>query len=201
MGWRAKGVKLEVLFTSLVLLLISCVTINIYFPAEEVRKTAEEIVGEVRGAPENNKTDEKHIKEPQSFRFLPGKSSLFVSIAYAQREVNVSNAAIRAIKERMKKRLPMLKPYFNSGNIGEGSDGYLHVRSFIGLDFKAKARLKKLVKAENDDRRALYREIARALKIDSSQIGRVASIFAQEWQKSAPSGWWIEIKPGKWIRK
>ena len=37
--------------------------------------------------------------------------------------------------------------------------------------------------AENIDRKTLYAEVAQALKIDDSQIGRVAEIFAKEWQK------------------
>jgi hypothetical protein len=29
----------------------------------------------------------------------------------------------------------------------------------------------------------LYQEVAKALKIDSSQVGRVGEVFAKEWQK------------------
>ena len=44
-----------------------------------------------------------------------------------------------------------------------------------------------LVDAENRDRKTLYVEVAKALKvhpIDSAQIDKVAKIFAKEWQKS-----------------
>jgi hypothetical protein len=40
------------------------------------------------------------------------------------------------------------------------------------------------VDAENKDRRVLYQEVAKALKIDPAQTDRVATIFAKEWQKS-----------------
>ena len=52
-----------------------------------------------------------------------------------------------------------------------------------GLGLKEKRDLKSLVSAENGDRKKLYGEIAKALKIDSSQVNRVAEIFAKEWQK------------------
>ncbi len=188
----------KVILSSFIILLISCVTINIYFPAEEVRKTAQEIVGEVRGGEPENKTNTP--TEPQSFNFLP-RISVNIKVAYGQQELNVSNAAIRAIKNRMKERFPKLEPFFNRGNIGEGLNGYLVIRTLNGLNFKEKATLKKLVKAENQDRKDLYSEVARSLNIDPSQKGRVASIFAEQWQKSARPGWWIEIEPNKWVRK
>ncbi len=52
-----------------------------------------------------------------------------------------------------------------------------------GLGLKEKRDLKSLVSAENGDRGKLYGAIAKALKIDSSQVNRVAEIFAKEWQK------------------
>jgi uncharacterized protein YdbL (DUF1318 family) len=66
----------------------------------------------------------------------------------------------------------------------EGNDGYLSVGTTQGLGLKQKRDLKNLVSAENADRKKLYAEVAKALKIDSSQIKKVAEIFAKEWKKS-----------------
>jgi hypothetical protein len=52
-----------------------------------------------------------------------------------------------------------------------------------GLNLKDKRDLNSLVSAENSDRKRLYAEVAKALNIDTSQINRVAEIFAIEWQK------------------
>ena len=52
-----------------------------------------------------------------------------------------------------------------------------------GLGLKQKRDLNSLVSAENSDREKLYDEIAKALKIDPSQVNRVREIFAKEWQK------------------
>ena len=57
------------------------------------------------------------------------------------------------------------------------------VRKFTIL-MKEKRDLKSLVEAENRYRKQLYAEVAKALKIDASQINKVAEIFAKEWQKS-----------------
>lgn len=195
---KAKRVILPVM----VFLLLSCVTINIYFPAEEVRKTAEEIVGEVRsyeGPPEKKKPNAG--TSPQSMFKPEGGIYVGVSICFAQRELTVSNAAIRTLKERMKQRAASLAPFYDKGAIGEGHDGYVKIRSLEGLNFKEKATLKQLAEQENDDRKNLYNEIARALNIDPSQIGRIGQIFAQEWQKTSRAGWWIEPEPGKWQKK
>jgi len=52
------------------------------------------------------------------------------------------------------------------------------------LGLKEKRDLNNLVTAENNDRKTLYEEVAKALKIDPGQIGKVAEIFAKEWQRS-----------------
>jgi len=179
------------------LFIFSCVTINIYFPEATVKKAAEEIVSEIRESEESKKEEkkieEKISRELNSFSFIP--------IAYAQRETKVSNPKIRALKESLKSRFPKLRPFFDRGKIGEGNDGFIYVRNEIDLTLKERARLRSLVKDQNLDRKNIYAEVARALDIDPSQIPRVQKIFAENWIKKARSGWWIQKKDGKWIRK
>jgi uncharacterized protein YdbL (DUF1318 family) len=103
--------------------------------------------------------------------------------AWAQDVTEVSNATIRGLKERMKARYRQMKPYYDKGLIKEGSDGYVSTGDLGSLDLRQKRDVKSLVDAENQDRRALYKEVAKALEIDPSQIDRVGKIFAKEWQK------------------
>jgi hypothetical protein len=49
---------------------------------------------------------------------------------------------------------------------------------------KEKRDLNALVTAENSMRKQLYEEVAKALKIDPGQVGRIGEVFAREWQKS-----------------
>jgi|GEM_PF-4973814 len=45
-----------------------------------------------------------------------------------------------------------------------------------------RGRVHKITLAENKNRKQLYREVAKSLNIDPSQVDRVARVFAKEWQ-------------------
>ncbi len=179
-----KGYR-KFLFPGLLVLLLvtfACVTINIYFPAEEVRSVAGEIVTEIRG----KKTGEEEpggegAKNSFLMRTL---RALGPSLAWAQDVTQVSNPTIRALKAKMKARFTRMKPFYGKGMLVEGDSGYLALGNVKGQGLKVIRDLKNLVAAENSDRAALYAEVAKALKIDASQVDRVARIFAKEWQKS-----------------
>ncbi len=160
--------------------LFACVTINIYFPAEKVESVADDIVKDIRG----KKQDQKGDQSNNGGVFLPKiRIVLSLSSAWAEDVTAVSNPTIRALKERMKTRFQALKPYYQKGALKEKDDGYLSVANTGGLNLKEKRDLNGLVDAENSDRKTLYSEVAKALKIDPSQTDRIAKIFAKEWQK------------------
>jgi uncharacterized protein YdbL (DUF1318 family) len=177
---------------------VSCVTVNIYFPAEEVRGAADRIVNEVwgeRAQPEEPK--------PPLLEKPPGSSMLFLlqpRSAYAQQDIDVSTPEIRAIRASLKERADKLFPYFDAGNVGVGRDGLLKVRTTEGLDLKGRAEVQQLVTAENADRRRLYKEIARANGFPE-KADEVRRIFADTWRDKADKGWYIEQAGGGWERK
>lgn len=179
-----------------ILAVVSCVTVNIYFPAEEVRNAADKIVNEVWG-----EHDEKE-KAPPAEKKTPGSSFLKLlqpTEAHAAQDINVSTPGIRAIREAMKQRASALFPYLDKGNLGIGADGLLKVRSTDGLDLKGRGEINRLVQAENQDRMRLYGEIARANGFPEKS-DEVQSIFADSWRGNASGGWYIE-KGGGWVRK
>ena len=177
---------------------LACITVNIYFPEATVKQAAAEIVDEIR------KTDAAK-KAPDAVAGMPAPSGastfLLVPAAYAQEATNVSTPAVRALKDSMKSRFLLLKPYFDAGNIGESNKGFLEVRDEAGLALQAKGALRNLVKDENGDRTSLYAEVAKALDIEASQIERIQKIFAAEWAKSAAAGWWVQQEDGTWAKK
>jgi len=185
------------------LFLFSCITVNIYFPEAEVKKTAEEIVNEIRkDEGEKEKKDKKiQVMGLDQMSLSLGTSSSLLPSVNAQQETQVSTPKIRALKQSMGERFPKLKPFFESGNIGEKNDGFIEVRDESGLNLRDKALLRSLEKDENNDRRNLYAEVATALDIQSSQISRIQKIFAQEWIKNAEPGWWIQKENGEWVKK
>lgn len=196
MKTKFMGFGLFVLSLSLIL---SCITVNIYFPEATVKKAADEIVEEIRKKEAEGKTNPEAIKEGERMSGQAGFS--FVPAAFAQEATTVSNPAIRALKDAMKKRFPSLKPLFEAGNIGENNKGLIDVREEGGLNLKDKAALRGLVKDENGDRMKLYAEVAKALNIDSSQVGRVQKIFAESWNNAASPGWWVQKESGEWVKK
>jgi uncharacterized protein YdbL (DUF1318 family) len=180
----------------------ACVTVNIYFPAAAVERAAEQIVKETWGGPEG---PAKAPPKPQSSnRFSPLRlaSLNFVGEASAQEaDINVSNPAIRALKDSIKQRSNAIKPYMDRGSVGIGQDGLLRIRSTDGLNLKERAETQQLVEAENRDREALYAEIAKANNMPKENIPKIKSIFAKTWIEQAQPGWWIQDSQGSWKKK
>jgi uncharacterized protein YdbL (DUF1318 family) len=180
----------------LALTVVACVTINIYFPAEEIRGAADKIVNEVWG--EQIRTDKL---TPQQQNPGSGFFQLFApQPAYAAQDINVSTPAIRTIKEAIKSRADQLIGFLNSGNIGLSSDGLLKVRSADGLNLKQKGQINQLVNAENQDRLRLYQEIAAANDLPDKTT-EIQTIFAESWRNQAQSGWYLEKSDGSWGQK
>jgi uncharacterized protein YdbL (DUF1318 family) len=186
---------------SLVFFASACVTVNIYFPAAAVERAADQIVKETWGGPAKPATP---VPQPQSRSLFSQNRFLalsFVSEAFAQdADINVTNPAIRALKDSIKKRSDAIKPYMDRGNIGIAQDGLLAIRSADGLNLKERAEASQLIDAENKDREALYAEIAKANGIPKENIPKIKSIFAKSWIEQAQPGWWIQNN-GNWQKK
>ncbi len=187
----------------LMVLLVSCVTVNIYFPAAAIQKAADQIVDDVRGAPEPT-------PEPKPGQTPDRKSgiewfrvvAIGVTAAHAAAvDVNVSTPAIRALKESMAARFPQLQPLYGKGAVGETNNGLVTVRDTGALSLKEKADVNRLVSEENRDRTALYTEIIRANNIDMGTLPEVQRIFANSWRGKSAPGWWIQHDNGQWAKK
>lgn len=196
--------KCRSLIILLVLVLVSCVTINIYFPAAAVQKAAEQLVDEIRSGNEVQPTQPQPKEAPvdkkseqQGFRI----DFIRPAEAAERLNINLSTSAIRGLKQSMKQRFPQLAGLYQQGFIGEGKDGFLHLRQKNQLPLMKRARLNKLVKAENADRQALYEEIVRANQLGADAEPKVAAIFAQTFRNKAQKGWWIQDDAGKWLQK
>ena len=172
---------------------VSCVTINIYFPAEEIRGAADRIVDEVYG--EKAESSQPAPVQPGS-SFIPGWGP---ELAYAATDIDVTTPEIRAIRADMKTRFDQLESYLGTGNVGIAEDGLLAVRSQDGLNLKQRAEVSRLVDAENKDRLRLYQEIARANNFPE-KAGEVQSIFADSWRDKAAKGWYMQTG-GNWQQK
>jgi uncharacterized protein YdbL (DUF1318 family) len=172
--------NIKVLWFGLMIMLgiFACVTINIYFPVKEVESAAKDIVSDVTGKTPVKKPDE-------SRNFLQPMIQVFTCAdAWAQDATTVSNPTIRALKDTLKELYVQLLPFLKKGTVKEGDDGYVILGETPGLGLKEKRDLKNLVDATNQNRTSLYQEVAKALKIDPSQVGKVGETFAKEWKKA-----------------
>jgi uncharacterized protein YdbL (DUF1318 family) len=178
----------------------ACVTVNIYFPAAAVERAADEIVKETWG----NRTESAPKEQPRSL--LPTAREIvsvtFIDEAFAQEaDINISNPAIRALKDSIKNRSGSIKPFMDRGNVGLTKEGLLAVRTTYGLSLRERAEVQQLVDAENRDRESLYLEIAKANNFPLESVAKIRSIFARSWVEQAQAGWWIQDAQGNWQKK
>lgn len=190
------------------LMLVSCVTINIYFPAAAAEKAADRIIEDVWGPipkPEQPELTEPEAMQQESSRQID-QSPLamrmldwFVSPANAGANLNIDSPAIKAIQKKMKARHNKIKPYYASGAVGLTQKGFITVRNAKAIPLKDRNTVKNLVADENADRNALYAEIARANGHPEWKAD-IQSTFANRWVDRAASGWWYQSS-GKWLQK
>ena len=117
------------------------------------------------------------------------KSLLVMVIALSF--VFCSTAFADSIKERMKQRLPQIVDIKNKGIVGETNTGYLGYVT-------AKKEKQDVVAAENEDRKAIYTQIARQQNVSTQlvQKRRAAALFS-----SGTKGHYYQNEDGAWIKK
>lgn len=192
---------------ALISVVFGCITINLNFPEQEIRETAEEIVDDVRPSEvvledDAEPTDsDAAAAEDQETSWL----TFFVSTAHAapaqKRKINVDalTPLVKSIQASLKARYKKLLAFYKLGAVGEDRKGFLVLRQLEKLSLKQKRDVKGLVKAENKDRLNLYRELARVNGLAEKQVAEIGKVFATQWQAKCHPGWWIEKK--KWERK
>lgn len=191
------------LLPALFLIIFSCVTINIYFPAAAVEKAADKIVEETwgkKGTGPQESGEKPRSRIEQWMEKIAGGIGL--REAWAQEaDINVTTPAIRSLKESIRKRAGSIKPYMDKGAVGITNEGLLTVRSTEGLTLRKMAALARLTKAENRDRDTLYLEIAKANNFTADKVPEIRKIFASSWIDNARNGWWVQDPEGKWRQK
>jgi uncharacterized protein YdbL (DUF1318 family) len=121
------------------------------------------------------------------------------SAAVAEADINVNSPGITALKQSMQARHEQLRPYLDSGAVGLTANGMYTVRDAGAVPLANRQTVSGLVATENQDRNALYIEIARANGHPEWQA-EISNIFAQRWLEHAQSGWWIQ-SGGGWKQK
>lgn len=202
----------RILSLAMVLAMASCVslTVNVYFPATEIKQAAEEIEERVRSG-----QGAEGLENSSSMLEVNPRTYLTLSFdgysAFAQElDINIKTPAIiKIIESRTKRYKETIEKYMDQGILGEGYDGYLALKEKEGLDLKALSAINKLIKEENNDRTLLYREILTANKVEVNEqnMQRVEQLFAAAIQEKMKPGHWYSVKKDPqskettWIQK
>ena len=191
---------LLLMLTTMIVALVGCVTINVYFPQAAAEKAADQFIGSVlntmpgkSGANQDNGGAQQDKAKDQG-NPPPSASvlDLLIPAAYAQSpNLKIHTPAVDAIHDRMQQRFRSeLAPLFNSGAIRDASK----------VPLAQRAKVNSTVAAENRDRKALYREIANANGHPEWEAD-IRKTFARLWIEKAHSGWYYRSASGTWKRK
>ena len=120
-------------------------------------------------------------------------------VAFAAADMEVNTPAISTIKNSMQARHAQLAPYYASGAVGLTRDGLVALHDANAVPLKDRQAVNGLVAAENNDRNALYKEIASA-NGHAEWESEVRSTFALKWMQKAQAGWWVQ-GAGGWEKK
>lgn len=188
--------------------LAACVTINVYFPAAAAQAAADKVIDEVWGA-QGAPAPAQPVETPAPTSGLHPSETRLVAIALLdfvipaahadEPNLDVSSPEIKRLTDSMEARFAELAPYYGSGAVGIGADGFiaLHDPNVVPLPERNKVRT--LMANENADRAALYREIALANKQPQWEA-QIRGVFAQRWIARAKAGWWVQ-QDGVWKQK
>jgi uncharacterized protein YdbL (DUF1318 family) len=124
---------------------------------------------------------------------------VFAGSAFAQGNLEINTPAIAALQSSMQQRHAQLAPLYAAGAVGIAADGSVALRDASSVPLAQRGQVNALVAAENADRTALYREIARANGHPEWEAD-VRRTFAQRWIERAQPGWWVQ-GAGGWVQK
>ena len=133
-------------------------------------------------------------------KFLVALVALTAALnVFAAADLEVNTPGVNAIKQSMQARHAQLAAHYSSGAVGLTADGLVALRDAGSVPMAQRQAVNALVAAENNDRNALYAEIANANGHPEWQA-EIRSTFAQRWIQRAQPGWCVQ-SGGAWKQK
>lgn len=194
------------LLTTVMIALVGCVTINVYFPEAAAQKAADRFIGTVIDQGAAPAESGKPAPTPQTQPPVQPSAmllDLLVPAAYAADtpDIRVQTPATEAIRGRMQARFnSTLTSLLDAGALGFTRDGLVAVHDAGKIPLSQRAQATAAVSSENADRDALYREIARANGHPEWEA-QIRATFAKGWIERAHAGWYYQDASGAWQRK
>ncbi len=191
-------------FAAAIALLAGCIVIpdtfdaNINITIRQIGEQADQFLDFVEGKSDALPADVAAPAESEK------KSSLInsvwnaldpVSTAYAA-EVKEDSARVTQIAASMKARYTEVDAAKKTGAVGENNRGFLEITKADAIaDAEKKNAAQKTIAAENDDRKALYQEIAKLNSDQNMTVGAVERVYAQKRLERAKSGETFQLPP------
>ncbi len=181
----------------------SCVTVNVNFPEGAVQQATEDYVKELYKlkAEEKNTIPDKQTVDP--LKKDQGALNFVFSfgiLAHASPQFKIDSPEAKQIQVRQAKRLDKIDKDKKNGFLGESAQGLLVLRQSEKIKPLLMKKIDQLIKEENSDREALYRQVLKDNNLTSEQLVMIRQNFSKSFQESSPTGTWIE-SDGKWKQK
>lgn len=191
------------LATALAAVTVACVTINVYFPEAAAERAADRFIQDVIGpASESGDSAGVNPRETSGRSLFAGLVNFLIPSAHAQQaNIDIQTPQINQIRDRMRVRHQShLADWFGAGAIGLDNNGLVAVRDRSAVGLSERRELEQIVREENADRNAVYREIA----VANGQPGwepQIRETFARRWVANALPGWYYQDAGGNWQQK
>lgn len=161
----------------------------------QIENQAEQVLDYVEGRTDT--LPELEAVEPEATSWLRDAvySLAPIQVAYAQ-NLNEESPRVKQIAQSMRDRHAELEKLKASKAVGETNRGYVELRPSDALgDAEAKNEAQRLIAAENEDRKALYQEIARLNKEADITVSFIERAYAQKRLERAKSGEIFQLPP------
>lgn len=134
------------------------------------------------------------------FKFVALLISLTGALnVFAAENFDINTPGVNAIKQIMQARHAQLAGYYANGAVGMTVDGMIGLRDVSVVPQAERYTVYALIAVENQNRNALYAEIAQANGHPEWE-GKIRNAFAKRWIHNAQRGWWVQDEDG-WERK
>jgi uncharacterized protein len=126
--------------------------------------------------------------------------TIFAAQAAQEPNLTIDTPGIAALRKGLRDNFQQLRPLFESGAVGVTRDGNVAIRDASTVPLAQRAQVNALIAQSNQDRTALYREIAVANGHPEWEKD-IRGIFAQRWIDRSRPGWYYQDANGAWVRK
>ena len=184
--------------------LTACVTVNVVLPESAVQRAADDYVRELYKAKERSKATTP-AAEPSAKPTTSHFSLISEAFADEAGVFSLKSPKAHAILTKLAPQLHEIDSLKESGQIGEGNDGFLVVKDAgAGLSgpkkINAQKNATKVVDAANKLRKELYEE-GQASATGQVKLETIQKSVGHSFEEFSPKGTWIQDAKGAWSKK